>query len=92
MATSIGLGVAGFFPITGTIASAVSILKDSPALVCNVGHTYLSIKAINSQQLYFENRKLALQRKIENSKISDKATMLDAVDIFTTAVSEKLTI
>ncbi|HMB42118.1 MAG TPA: hypothetical protein VKM37_09075 [Balneolaceae bacterium] len=92
VSSSLALGFLGFFPGLGSIASGVSILKDSPSLIFNLRQTFSSQKAIDNIKLYKQNREELLRKQVEKSDLSDKSTMLDMVNILNNLLGEKLKI
>ncbi len=90
--SSVALGALGFFPVIGQVASSASILKDSPALLFNIRQTLSSRKAISDLGCYISNKEYLLRKKIEESSISDRATMLEMVDLFSQLIGEKIKI
>lgn len=90
VASSVALGAAGLIPGLGTAASAVSLLKDSPALLCNVKQVHASARSLSSFDAYVHERERLLKDRISATDISDKTAMLDMVDLFTATIAEKL--
>ncbi len=86
------LGLAGAVPGVGLVASAISVLKDTPALCVNIGQTYQSVKSISNLDRYYQNKQRLLQKEIEESDISDKATFYEMVDLMLQVISKRIQI
>lgn len=87
---SIALGVAGCIPVVGMVASAVSVAKDTPALVTNVTHTLRSYSAASSVDSYLKERQRCLTEAIQRVEHTGSSPMLDAVELLTAAMAEKI--
>lgn len=87
---SVALGIIGFIPGVGAAASATSILKDSPSLFFNIGQTFRSSKNVNDFKSYLSAREKILNDKIQNSKLSDRSTMIEIVQFITNSILDKL--
>ena len=87
---SVALGLAGFAPVYGMIASAISAMKDTPALLVNIGETYSSMKALSNIQEYHAMKERAIRRQIEQSDISDKTALFDMVELLFTTIAMRL--
>lgn len=92
VASSVALGVAGAVPAIGLIASAVSVMKDTPALLVNVGQTYGSIKAISNIHEYYQNKERLLRKEIERSNINEKAVFYEMVALLLNVISHRIKI
>ena len=92
VSSSVALGVAGAVPGVGLIASAVSVMKDTPALIVNIGQTYSSIKSISDLNEYYHNKEMLLRKEIEQSDISDKSTLYEMVTLLLNIVSKRIQI
>lgn len=90
--SSVALGVAGAVPGIGLIASAVSVMKDTPALLVNIGQTYSTIKAISNMDEYYQNKGKLLRKEIEQSRINDKAVFYEMVDLLLNVISHHIKI
>lgn len=90
--TSLALGIAGFVPVYGMIASAINAMKDTPALLVNVGETYSSMKALRNIQKYQAVKDKIIKKKIEHSRISDKSAFYDMVDVLLSVMAMRLEI
>ncbi|MFV9644497.1 MAG: hypothetical protein ACNYWU_01615 [Desulfobacterales bacterium] len=88
--SSVALGALGFIPVIGQVASGVSVLKDSPALLFNVRQTLSSQKAVNDLGTYIQNKETLLRQKIEKAHLSEQAIMLEMVDLFSQTLGEKI--
>ncbi|WP_319574559.1 hypothetical protein [uncultured Desulfobacter sp.] len=60
ISSSVALGVAGAVPGVGLVASAISVMKDTPALLVNIGQTYRSVRSISKQGEYYQNKATGL--------------------------------
>ncbi|WP_289020586.1 hypothetical protein [uncultured Desulfobacter sp.] len=89
---SVALGVAGAVPGVGLVASAISIMKDTPALLVNIGQTYRSVRAISNQDEYYQNKEQLIKTEIEKSTISEKAIMYEMVDMLLNIISKRIQI
>jgi AraC-like DNA-binding protein len=87
--SSVALGALGFIPGLSAIAGASSILKDTPALLVNVGQMYSSAKSLVKSEEYFLNKERILKKQIENIDISEKSELLDMVDMFSALISHR---
>ena len=90
ISSSVALGVLGFIPIVGYISSALSVLKDTPALIFNLNQTFHSIKSLNNFKRYHEQKQNIIKSKIKRTQISEKSIMLDMVDFLMSIISEKI--
>jgi len=90
ISSSVALGVAGAVPGVGLIASAISVMKDPPALFVNIGQTFSSIKSISKQNEYYQNKERLLRKEIEHSSIGEKATMYEMVDLLLNVISKRI--
>jgi hypothetical protein len=89
VATSVALGALGFVPILSTVTGATSILKDTPALLVNVGQTYSSLKSLAKAEEYSLNKERLLKKQIENIDISEKSELLDMLDMLSALISHR---
>ncbi len=92
VSSSVALGLAGAVPGVGLVASAISVLKDTPALCVNIGQTYQSMKSISNLDRYYQNKQRLLQKEIEESDISDKATFYEMVGLMLQVISKRIQI
>lgn len=92
ISASIALGVLGFIPALGAISGFISLLKDSPAFLFNIGQTYSSMRSINNLNNYLKTKENYLKRSIDNSDLNDKTLMIDFVELLTIKISNKITI
>jgi|AntAceMinimDraft_17_1070374.scaffolds.fasta_scaffold08201_1 hypothetical protein len=92
VSSSVALGILGFIPGIGSIASALSVLKDSPSLIFNIGQSYTSLKSLSNFEDYISKREKILREKILMANISDKSLMLEAVQHLTNSMYDKLKI
>ncbi|MGO9020619.1 MAG: hypothetical protein ACLQVJ_19945 [Syntrophobacteraceae bacterium] len=85
--SSLALGALGFVPVLSSITGAASILKDTPALLVNVGQSYSSVKSLAKSKEYFLNKERILKKLIESIDISEKSELLDMLDMFSALIS-----
>jgi hypothetical protein len=90
VSSSVAVGLLGFLPGVGSFISAANVIKDTPSLIFNVGQVYRSKDSVSSLQDYVDFREQLMNRSIEHSHISDKATMLDMVQILLSVMRQKL--
>lgn len=88
--SSIGLSVAGFIPGISIITGAAAILKDTPALIFNLGQGISSAKTLIHLNEYFQNKERILRKTIEKTEITDKTPMLDMTHLLTTLITNKI--
>lgn len=91
VSSSVVLNLLGAVPGLGFIASAVGVLKDSPALFFNVGQTYASMRAIYGLERYYANKEAILEKEIERNDISEKAPLREMVALLTNVLAKKIT-
>jgi hypothetical protein len=91
VSASVALDLAGAVPGVGLIASAVGVLKDSPALFFNVGQTYRSIRAVDNLRKYYANKEEMLEKEIERHEVTGKAPLHEMVDLLTSVLAQKIT-
>ena len=89
VASSLALGALGFVPVLSAITGTVSILKDAPALIVNVGQTYSSVKSLAKSEEYFLNKERVLRKQIEDISISEKSELLDVLDMLCALISHR---
>lgn len=90
VSSSVALGVMGFVPGVSLVTSALSVMKDTPALVFNVGQTYSSIKSLFNLDEYYENKEKLIRRKVEECELSEKATMYEMVALLMDLISQRI--
>ncbi len=90
ISSSVALGVAGAVPGVGLVASAISVMKDTPALFVNIGQTYRSVRSISKQDEYYQNKEKLIKTEIEKSAISEKAAMYEMVDMLLNVISKRI--
>jgi hypothetical protein len=90
VSSSVALGVAGAVPGVGLVASAISVMKDTPALFVNIGQTFNSVKSISKQGEYYKNKEQLLRKKIGNASIGEKAPMYEMVDLLLNVISNRI--
>lgn len=91
ISSSVALNLVGAVPGVGLVASAVGVLKDTPALLFNIGQTYNSVRAIYDLQMYYDNKEKALDKEIERHDISEKAPLHEMVELLTAVLAQKIT-
>jgi len=87
--TSVALGALGFIPVLSAVTGTMSILKDTPALLVNVGQTYSSLKSLAKSEEYYFNKERLLKKQIEDIDISEKSEFLDMLDMLSTLISHR---
>jgi len=87
---SLGLGFLGFIPVVGSLASAASVLKDTPAFLFNLGQTYQSIRSLSDYNEYILAKEKILKDSICSSEINDKSSIIDVVELLTLAISRRM--
>jgi hypothetical protein len=88
--TSVGLGLLGLVPGVGGLFGLASLGKDMYALVTNLTHAFTSRKAAEDIATYAEAKRIMLHKLIKRSRLSDKTTMFDMVDLLTTTITERM--
>jgi hypothetical protein len=89
---SLGLGVAGFVPCISTITTLLSLPSTSREFFINLHQGFRSRKKMNNYNLYLNNKEKTLHQMIEKYSISERSTLLDALDLLTKTISIKLKI
>ena len=89
---SLGLGVAGFVPCISTITTLLSLPSTSREFFINLHQGFRSRKEMNDYNLYLKNKEKTLHQMIEKYSISERSTLLDALDLLTKTISIKLKI
>ena len=89
---SLGFGVAGFVPYVSTIATSLSLPSTSREFFINLNQWVRSRKEMNDYDLYLKNKEKTLHQMIEKYTISERSTLLDALDLLTNIISVKLKI
>jgi len=90
--SSVALGALGFVPEVSAVASGISVLKDSPALIFNIRQFHSSDKSITDLERYLKIKEDIVKRQIDKTHISDQSTMLDMVELLSSTLSEKIRI
>lgn len=91
---SVGLGLAGFIPdpIISLSANTISVLLETPSFLVNLWSKIKNKSEKDKYQSYLQQREQALHSIVASSQISSKTPLLDAVDILSAALSEKICI
>ena len=89
---SLGLGVAGFVPYVSTITTSLSLPSTSREFFINLNQWFRSRKEMNDYNLYLKNKEKTLHQMIEKYPVSERSTLLDALDLLTNTISVKLKI
>ena len=89
---TVGLGIAGAIPGVGLISSAISVLKDSPALILNVQNKISNRNQLKAEELYNARKIAKLENIISNSQVNEKTMLLDFVDSLSKLVAESHTL
>jgi hypothetical protein len=88
----VALGVAGAVPGIGLFASAINVMKDTPALLFNIGQTYNSFKSIENLGEYYRNKERLLRKEIEHSSLSDKTMLYEVIDLLLSIITDRIRI
>jgi hypothetical protein len=89
---SLGLGVAGFVPYVSTVTTLLSLPSTSREFFINLHQGFRSRKEMNDYNLYLKSKEKTLHQMIEKYSISERSTLLDALDLLTKTISVKLKI
>lgn len=89
---SLGLGVAGFVPYVSAIATSLSLPSTSREFFINLNQWFRSRKEMTDYDLYLKNKEKTLHQMIEKYPISERSTLLDALDLLTKTISVRLEI
>ncbi len=89
---SLGLGVAGFVPYVSTIATSSSLPLTSREFFINLSQWFRSRKEMNNYDLYLKNKEKTLHQMIEEYPISERSTLLNALDLLTNTISARIRI
>lgn len=92
VSSSIALAILGFIPGLSLITGTASALKDTPALVFNVGQTYASAKSLIDQNEYIRNKEKLLKERIEKTEITEKTPILDMINLLTEVITNRIQI
>jgi len=87
---SLALGAIGLIPVVGLAATIISMLKDSTALIVNVGNVYRTKKATTDVMAYNRYRKQYLSKTLSKNRLAENSQMLDMVSMLTDALSERM--
>ncbi len=87
---SIALSVAGAVPGIGLVTSAASVMRDTPALLFNLGQTYTSVRSIKNLSHHYENKEKLIRKEVEELELKDKAVFFEMVDLLLNIISERI--
>jgi hypothetical protein len=87
---SLALGVTGVFPLVGNVATALSLLSSSREVFVNLNQTLRSRREIDDYDLSLKNKERMLRQVIEKSPISEKAVLLDTLDLLVNTISTRI--
>lgn len=86
---SFGLGAAGFFY---PIIKAGTLILESPAFIVNLNQNFNNLKAVSNYDMYLKHKEKVLKKSINEIAISDKAPLLEIVDMIMQAIAQKITL
>jgi len=89
---SLGYGVAGFVPCVSIIATSLGLLPTSREFFVNLNQYFRSKKEMDDYDLYLKNKEKALHQMIEKYPITERSTLLDALDLLTKTISVRIKI
>jgi len=89
-ALSLGLGCAALIPYVSNIASAISLTQSSRELFANLNQYLRSREEFSNYNLHLKNKERMLRQWIEKYNISEKSTLLDALELLTNTISIKI--
>jgi hypothetical protein len=89
---SLGLGIAGFVPCVSTITTSLNLPSTLREFFINLNQLFRSRKEMNDYNLYLKNKEKTLHQIIEKYPISERSTLLDALDLLTNTISLRLKI
>lgn len=87
---SLGLGCAGLIPYVSNIASAISLTQSSREVFVNLNQYIRGRRELSNYNLYLKNKERMLRQWIEKYNISEKSTLLDALDLLTNTISVRI--
>lgn len=89
---SVALGLLGFVPVPGigVIAGAAGLLKDTPALIFNVGQAYRSARSVSCAKDYIDFREQLLVKSIEHTQITEKTALIDMVHMLLMLIRSRM--
>ncbi len=88
--SSLALDIAGFIPVMSVPAGAISAIRDSRAWMFNVQDVWSDVLVLGDQAKLLHRRKAILEKYVSDQSISDKATMLDLVDLLMKTIAKKM--
>ncbi len=90
ISVSFALNIVSFISGFGNTTNYLSLFKDSPALLMNIGQTFNSLREINNQEYYYTQKEKAIRNLINKKDINDKTVFIDMVDLLASVISERL--
>ena len=92
--TSLALGALGFVPnpLISILANSAGLLIESPSFFINLFDNIKTRASADQYIEYLKIREATLRKVIKQSEISEKTPLLDAVDILSSALSDKVRI
>jgi hypothetical protein len=87
---SLGTGVAGLVPYVGTVATALSLLQPSRETCVNLIQYLRSRREIHDYDLSLKKKERVLRQVIEKTPISEKAVLLDTLDLLVNTISRRM--
>jgi len=86
---SLVLGVAGFVPYVGNIATALGLLQASHETFINLNQSFRSRREIHDYNLYLKNKERVLRQWIEKYSISEKSALLDTLNLLANTIFKR---
>lgn len=87
---SLGIGVAGLFPLVSNIADLLILPSATREFFINLNQWFRSRKEVDDYSLYLRNKEKTLHQMIENYPITEKTIFLDVLDLLTETTTAKL--
>jgi hypothetical protein len=88
--SSLALDIVGFIPVASVPAGAISAIRDSRAWMFNVQDVWSDVLVMRDQTKLLDRRRTLLEKYISDQSLSDKATMLDLVDLLMKTIAKKM--
>jgi hypothetical protein len=91
---SLALGALGFVPnpLISIFANSIGMLIESPSFLINLFDNIKSRASADQYIEYLKTREKTLRKVIKQSELSQKTPLLDAVDVLSSALSDKVRI
>jgi len=88
---SFGLGILGFVPFLSNVAGILGLVLDSPAFIFNLSQNIRGVTELDDYESYLKHKESTVRDVINRSDISDKAPLLETVDLLMRSIMEKAT-